>query len=570
MTNKFKNNPDMTKYDYMYECSKNNMNDIALTFFNRKITYEELHESIDKYCKMLISKGVREGDRIGICTFNSPEAVYLIYALDKIGALDFGLNPFDRPDKVRKDARDINPKMIITTDYSYGNFKDLDKTLNFETLVYDPSKDSRSFVFKSLYKIGKLKNKTLFLPKELLLTSALRDGKGVIIPELHLDPEKTSDIMFTGGSTGVHKGVELSSRGINYVVEGMRYLYDDDFFKGKTYLGQIPFGSMAFGRLLLHVALTNDMTYAATLKAMPKDFYEEMVRTKANVVAGGPPHWTSLIETDSEGNYIPRRDLKEGSLSNLVLATSGGEQKKDITVPAINAAFKKCGSTAVLGDGLGATETWGNNILNSGHNYTEGLIGSPISTLEVRLIDENGNIVKKGEDGLLQLSGPTVMNGYYHNEEETNHSIIVDENGKRWFNTGDILQEVSDNMYKYKGRKKRLFVCNVDNIYPEEIENLLTTMPEIREVVVTPISDDIQQFIPSYHISLYSDQIDFDDFEKRMFSLIEEKVCHNALPQKIEYFTEPLVRMNNSKIDINYYKERDTKNNPKTKMLKNE
>ena len=162
------------------------------------------------------------------------------------------------------------------------------------------------------------------------------------------------------------------------------------------------------------------------------------------------------------------------------------------------------------------------------------------------------------------------MNGYYHNEEETNHSIIVDENGKRWFNTGDILQEVSDNMYKYKGRKKRLFVCNVDNIYPEEIENLLTTMPEIREVVVTPISDDIQQFIPSYHISLYSDQIDFDDFEKRMFSLIEEKVCHNALPQKIEYFTEPLVRMNNSKIDINYYKERDTKNNPKSKMLKNE
>ena len=81
------------------------------------------------------------------------------YALDKIGALDFGLNPFDKPDKVRKDASDINPKMIITTDYSYGNFKDLDKTLNFDTLVYDPSKDSRSLVFKSLYKIGKLKNK---------------------------------------------------------------------------------------------------------------------------------------------------------------------------------------------------------------------------------------------------------------------------------------------------------------------------------------------------------------------------------------------------------------------------
>ena len=94
-------NPNMSKYDYMYENSKNHMDNIALTFEDKKITYEELFESINKYAKVLYSKGVRKGDLIGVCTLNTPESVYLLYALNLLGAVVIGYSPFDNKEKIK-------------------------------------------------------------------------------------------------------------------------------------------------------------------------------------------------------------------------------------------------------------------------------------------------------------------------------------------------------------------------------------------------------------------------------------------------------------------------------------
>ena len=314
---------------------------------------------------------------------------------------------------------------------------------------------------------------------------------------------------------------------------------------------------MAFGRSILHSALTNNMAFALTLKAMPKDFYDELVRTQANGASGGPPHWTSLIEKNN-GVYVPRSSLRPNTLTNLEVTFSGGEAKKEATEAAINEALAFCGSKTKLGDGLGATETWGSNILNTGNYFKEGMLGVPMPTLKIKLVDsETGKEVKKGEKGIVYLSGPSIMIGYHNNKEETDKVISYDEDGTRWLNLGDYLREEDDNFYKYVGRKKRNFVCGCDNIYPEQIEELLMSLPEVRESVITPIPDDILQFIPSYHISLYYSNIDYQSFEDKLQKLIVENIGENALPGKIDYTTEPLVRMTNSKIDLEYYKRQD-------------
>ena len=162
------------------------------------------------------------------------------------------------------------------------------------------------------------------------------------------------------------------------------------------------------------------------------------------------------------------------------------------------------------------------------------------------------------------------MLGYHNNPEETEKVMYTDENGKKWLILGDYLQEVDDNVYKYVGRQKRNFVSGCDNVYPEQIEDLLTKMPEVREAVVTAIPDDIQQYIPSYHISLYSDDIDFGAFEKKMSKAVSTNATASALPGRIEYFTEPLKRMTNSKVDLAYYQQRDKEleSSPKVKTLK--
>lgn len=562
-------NINQSKYDYMLESSKNHMENVALTFGDKKVTYEELFESIDKYAKVLYSKGVRKGDLVGICTLNTPEAVYLIYALNKLGAVVVGYSPYDNKERIKNDVNLTMPKMIITTDFSYGNFKDLAKSLNISTILYSPLESSKNWKLKLGYNFMQIKNGNFTLVKDKRLKHLLKlNYDGLVLPNTPYIDGELSDIMFTGGSSGIHKGVELNDVGLNSEIEGMKLLYDENFFDEKTYLGQIPVGHMAFGRSILHSALTNNMTFALTLKAMPNDFYDELVRTQANGASGGPPHWTSLIEKKN-GVYVPRSNLKPNTLTNLEVTFSGGEAKKEATEEAINEALAFCGSKTKLGDGLGATETWGSNILNTGNYFKEGMLGVPIPTLKVKLVDpETLKEVKKGEKGIVYLSGPSIMLGYHNNKEETDKVISYDENGVRWLNLGDYLKEEDDNFYKYVGRQKRNFVCGCDNIYPEQIEELLMTLSEVREAVITPISDDILQFIPSYHISLYSDDVDYQKFEDKLQKLIKENIGESALPGRIEYTTEPLVRMTNSKIDLEYYKNQDKKSIEKVKTLK--
>lgn len=549
-------NMDKTKYEYMLECNKKYMDLTALSFGNKKITYEEMHEQIEKYVRLLYAKGVREGDLIGVIALNTPESVYLLYALDIIGAITVGYSPLDNAEKVKKDIELVKPKMIISVDMCYSNFKDAEKALNFSTILYSPLESVNDFKIKLGYKLLQLTKGNFKLSKDNNLKNLIKkDYSSVDYIKASFEENKLTDILFTGGSTGVHKGVDLSGSGLNYVVEGMNSIFPAE--AGMVHLGNIPIGHMAYGRMIMHYALCNNMELALTLKALPSDFYDEIVRTHATAAVGGPPHWVSLIE--QHGNeFVPNSKLKKGSLSELHYATSGGEAKKETTDKAINEALKFCGSDAILGDGLGATETWASMMINNGKIHTSGTIGEPISTLDIKIVDPNNGLeVKKGEKGLLYVSGPSVMLGYHNNPEETQKVISIDEKGKKWINIGDIVQQLDNGEYKYIGRQKRNFVSGIENIYPEEIENLLLKLPEVREVVVTPIPDEMVQFIPRYHISLYDKNIDYKDFENRLVSLVTSQLSENWLPGSIEYYDKPLERMANSKINISFYRTLD-------------
>lgn len=397
------------------------------------------------------------------------------------------------------------------------------------------------------------------MSKDSNLSRLLKKNYDGVVPEKSVyTPGKLTDILFTGGSTGIHKGVDLSGDGLNSVVEGMDSIFKSE--PGMVHLGNIPIGHMAYGRMIMHYSLCNNMELALTLKALPSDFYDEIVRTHANAAVGGPPHWVTLIQKNGD-SFPPNSKLKPNTLSELHYATSGGEAKKKTTETAINDALKYCGSDAVLGDGLGATETWASIMINNGKLHQRGTLGDPISTVDVKLVNpETGEEVKKGDKGLLYVSGPSVMLGYHNNPEETSNVISYDEENKKWLNTGDILrQNPLTGEYQYIGRKKRNFVSGVENIYPEELESLLLNLPEVREVVVTAIPDDMVQYIPRYHISLYDKNIDYKEFERKMNMLVESRLGENWLPGTVKYYDEPLKKMPNSKINISYYKEQDSK-----------
>ena len=548
-------NPNDRKYNFLLNNNKDYMNFTALTFGDRKISYEELHDRIEKYARILYQKGVRKGDKIGVCALNTPESVYLLYALDLLGAQVIGLSPFDNKQKTKQDIELTQPKIIITVDMNYSNVKEYEKALNFSTILYSPVESIDNKKLKLGYKILQLKNGNFKLSKDSNLNSLLKRDNGCDFVSASFIENEPTDIMFTGGSTGIHKGVELAGNGLNHVVNSMNGIFDAE--PGMIHLGNIPIGHMVYGRMIMHYTLCNNMQFALTLKAMPKDFYDELVRTKANAAVGGPPHWVSLIEQNGN-TFTPNSRLKRGSLSNLHYATSGGEAKKATTEKAINDALSFCGSDAKLGDGLGATETWSSIMINNGKKHTPGTIGKAVSCLDIKLVNpQTMKEVKPGEKGLLYVSGPSVMLGYLNNQEETDKVISYDENGKKWCNLGDYIQQTETGEYKYVGRQKRNFGSGVENISPEELENLIISLPEVREIVVTAIPDEFRQFIPRYHISLNDENINIGEFEKKLKDFVIDNLSENWLPGYIEYFYEPLERMSNSKINVAYYQERD-------------
>lgn len=534
------------------------MNHYALSFEGQKITFEELHENIHKYAAALRKQGIKANDVVGLCVVNTLESVYISYALDVIGATVVGISPFDNEVKIRSDIELTTPSAIISVDLVGSVFKKFRDEFGYDLYVYPLLNSSKKVINRALYSLSKLKQGNFSLTRANNLTLMARTNQHCEIKNGIFIPALTTDIMFTGGSTGVHKGVDLVGSGLNYVVESSKEMYD--FHPGMIYLGNIPVGHMCFGKAVMHMTLCNNMEFALTLKMMPDDFYEEIVRTRANCAAGGPPHWMSLVAKKGEGFY-PNPKVKKDSLSFLQYAGSGGEALKQEANDAINNALTYAGSKTRLGNGYGATEGWSCIILNTGPQNTPGTLGYKMSCVDFKIVDPNTfEEVHVGESGLLLVSGKSIMKGYHKNKEETEKVLFSDENGTVWYITGDVVCELPNKEFKYIGRIKRNFVCGIENIYPEVLEGLLLQIPLIREAVVTRVADDEKQFIPKFTISVSSSKFDRKELEDKIRKLILFNLSENWLPGDgegfIEYTDEPLQRMANSKINIDYYQKK--------------
>lgn len=566
--------PNTSKIKYLEERNKKYMNNIAMTFDKRKITYEEFHQRVDEYAKALYKRGVRQGDFIGLCAVNTPEAIFTMYALDKIGAVTIGLSPLNNKYQMRRDLEMTRPKMVITADMLYGNIKPSIDDLNISPILFSPVESMQSPLVRALYSLKQAKAGNRVKGKESNLSKIVKNNKDAESVFQEVMPNYVSDIMFTGGSTGVHKGVELYGDGFNSLVNALDYVF---FLEpGQKHLGNVPVNHMVFGKALTHYVLGSNLEYDLTLKMTPEFFTEEVVRTKANGIMGGPIHFENMIDNPM---------IKEGSLSFVQQAVSGGEHFKAKKKMAAEAALRIGGSKAIIGNAIGSTETesvthisimdtrqytdMSSYPFNIDYEKEPVTCGYPIPGIQYKIVDlSTGEEVQKGENGTLFLSGPTIMKGYYKNDKENKKVFSYDETGTRWFNQGDIVHNTGENFeeMEFAGRVKRNFVSNITNIYPEEIESMLLKFSEIREVIVAPIPDDRYQFLPKYHISLYS-ECNLEDLKNKITLYIQETLGDDALPGYYEFTYEPFPRTDNGKMNTTLIAQNDLKLYEENKKL---
>lgn len=581
---------EVNPYEFQLKENEKYMNNVALvTEKGEKITYEEFHTRVDEYAKALKEKGVREGDRIAFAAGNVPSALYLKRALYKLGATVCAINPIETEAAMKSDIELVNPKMLIGINMFSKSFSTITKRYGVDTLYFSPYDSvNASKKEKAILNLFLLASRNFVLNKEKRISTYLdRTSNSVIdVPIANTMDKYISDITFTGGSSGTHKGGKLTGNGLSTVTKGVNYVLP--LKPGDRFLGNLP-EFMAFGGFAMQYALNRSLEIHLTSKAMPQDFAGEVYRTRPNGVFGGPIQWNAyidyimkntnadiyekykdlskMVEKDQKEFYKIVRDALENldpsikkqlNMSFLKVGVSGGEQLTSKTETLTNIIFDVLGAEDSLYNGLGMTEMWAPVCVKRGNLNTDGTIGHMLPFVGAKIVDPvTLKEVEKGKPGVLFVTGPGMMEGYYNNTGETSKVIVTDENGIRWLNTGDVaIIDPVTNEKKFLDRVKRNFVCGVENVYPQQIENLLSNIPEIKESIVTKIPSEDLQFVCKYHISLENPGIDIESLENKINTLIYGTLGEAKLPHYIEYH-EKLPKSANGKLAWNVLQDAD-------------
>lgn len=551
--------PEQSLYQYLYNSWKDNLDLIAVEFEGTELSRYEILLNICKIEDLLKDKGIKKGDVIALAPANIPEAIYIIYAANKLGAKVSIIDPRANAHIVKQDINESSPqpKIFIGVETVKKSFISSKKHTSIEDFILiSPMESSSNKPVKTLYNIlrkingnGRYskKNSLSFLLKEYHKEYSISDFEKFE----NFGIDEMAFILHTGGTTGTHKGVELSNNALNNTVFEHNYLMDGKVSTGDIFVNPLP-QFITYGFTSMHLGLCKGFKVVLLPVPTPKAFRDAILTKKAKLAFGGPIHWESFCNSIN-----PDKD----DLSFLRVPVAGGEKIPLSTKENANKIFEKCNCSAKLFDGYGLSETCGVFSVAIDEN-TVGSVGKPLVYNNVGIFDsESKKELYSGQKGEIYITGKSMMNKYHNNEIE-NEKAYVEIDGIKWFKTGDVGMVSPENGELYiQGRIKRIFVCGVDKVYQEAMEELICTIPYIQKCVVVAIPDKKLRNVPKVHIVL-KEEYRNKKYEKLIIAeiekLISEKISKNVIPHYYE-FQEKLLYTPNGKVDFKKIQEEDIK-----------
>ncbi len=306
--------PECTIYEYLWENNKDHLDDVALVYFGRKISYGELFKFIDKCEKSLHEIGVKQKDIVTVALPSIPEALYLVYALNKMGAVSNMIHPLAGENEIIGYLNEVSSTVCFMFTGTYDIVKSSLSKTNVQTAVVISPADSLSFGVKQLYN---LKTKKPELPKigQIINWSQfLNRGKTAVVYSKKKNPYEVAIISHTGGTTGVPKGVMCSDYNINTVIweTGVNLPHGR---QEKTLVVLPPFVNYSLVNAMLE-PLTFGFQIILIPDYKPEKFVEYVKKYHPNHFNSIPAYWEALLN-------IP--ELRTADLSCLRYIIYGGE-----------------------------------------------------------------------------------------------------------------------------------------------------------------------------------------------------------------------------------------------------
>ena len=538
--NKNKKEPSGTLVNYVYLSNKNNMNNIAFSFFGNKITYEEFFENIIKVAKKFKELGVEEGDVIPLIMANTPESAYCFYALNSIGAVACMIDPRLNEYGLMRDLNLTDSELAVSITNACKKLKNIkDKTKLKDIIMLSAVNSARNPLVKGIMNLNDLKSGNKPIKDFINWNKFMKSESKLSLIHSNNYSGKPAAVIFTGGTTGVHKGVLLSNDSINMTVYEHNYLIDN-IEVGEKFLDILP-TFIAYGLTSLHLSLCFGLETILDPTSDPKLFAKQIIKYQPSIVFGGPIHWEAFSRS---------KCVQNTNLSFLKFPVSGGEKLPNETTEKINLVLSNGNCQNQIFDGYGASECCGVFSLKFGSKNTPGTVGFPLRYNNMCILDLNTREEKGyNELGEICIAGPSIMNGYFKNQEETEKVFIIDAYGRRWLKTGDLGMINEKGELIITGRLKRIFVCGVNKVYPPEMESLIIKIPGLRKCVVTGVADKVLRTVPKVHIILDDDtKIDKEKIKEQIINIISEKIGIEVLP-KYYSFDDEFLYTGSGKID---------------------
>lgn len=484
--------PECGIYEYVYNCNQDNLSRTAINYYGAKISYKEMFRTISSIAGALTAFGVKKGDVVTVCMINSPEAIFLLLALNKIGAVANMVYGTSTLDELRKYLLDCDSKVVFTLDLFQEKFEQIVAETNIQKVVVASSIQSMSFVnrFGAKYIKGM---KQIPLPSD----SRFISWKQFFIGKwestfISTDADLPAVITYTGGTTGGSKGAVLSNRAVLAVAQ--QYILGEvNLRRSSTWMQVLPL-FIAYGvTCSLMIPLIVGMTLIVRIPMMEtiSDMYRKF---KPNHIMYGPAYWEGFAD-----------DNKDFDLSALIAPITGGDILRPAVEQKINDYFSQHGCNYPLMNGYGMTEVGAAVSVNYQYAHEFGSVGIPFVHNIIAAFDtETGEELPYGSQGEICIHAPSTMLGYINNKAETDNIIQRHKDGLLWVHSGD-LGYISETGFVYiSGRLKR-YMLHIANgvqkkVFSLDIEKELLKHPKINNCAVVPVSDPKTFQVPVAYI----------------------------------------------------------------------
>ncbi len=467
--------PHCTVYEYLWENNKEHLDDIAIEYFGRKISYRKLFENIDRTAAAFAALGVRKGDIVSLVMLNSPETICTIYALNKLGAISNIIEPRTNNELIVKRINDTNSKAVIVHDIFKSKLKEFDLCVDFAVVV--SLKHSMPSLMKLGYefKVGKKISSCNLKCREINWSEFLANDALPAVAEY--SPDTAAIIIYTGGTTGISKGAMLSNDALNNIVVHQKSS-NPCMVRGDTFLDIMP-PFIAYGLACgVHIPLCVGMKSILIPNFSPSDFGKLIKKHKPNHVLGVPAFWASLEKDGAMHGH---------DLSYLKSAITGGDRINAETEKAINRFLFEHNSKVAITKGYGMTEACSSvTFTSSPENNKIESVGIPQVHNIFKVIDTDTNKeLLYNESGEICFTGPTVMLGYYNDPTETENVIRTHEEGRKWIHSHDIGYIDMDGVIFIIDRMKRMLIRpDGHNVWPSQIESVICSHPAVAQCSV--------------------------------------------------------------------------------------